>query len=370
MRRAGVARKTLYDNFEGKEEVFLAAFDAAVEEVMRRIEEVCAGVDGGWEERVEAGLGAFLAFVAEEPAQARMCMVEAMSATPAATRRYEDAVQGFVELTRRHVPRSDQLPETIEETLVGGVAWIVHQKIRRHEAEAAMDRCPSLPSSARALPRSGGSGAGACKRVRPRAGRLQRAVERLPRGRHGLSPKFVAQNQRERLVAALAESLYERGYEETTVAMIGKRAGVSKSDFYKRFESKDACFLAAYDDVVERIREELRVACAARDDWAAGVLDALAALLAFVAAEPARARLVLVEGLRAGKGVYARYQEALRSFVPFLRDGAPVPADGRVPPRRPTRRSSAASPRCLRAACSPAGSSRSTSSCRRLGSSL
>jgi AcrR family transcriptional regulator len=144
VRRAGVARKTLYDNFEGKEEVFLAAFDAAAEEVMRRIEEVCAEVDGDWEERVEAGLGAVLAWVAEEPAQARMCMVEAMSATPAATGRYEDAVQGFVELTRRHVPRSDQLPETIEETLVGGVAWIVHQKIRRHEAEAAMDLQPEL----------------------------------------------------------------------------------------------------------------------------------------------------------------------------------------------------------------------------------
>jgi AcrR family transcriptional regulator len=144
VRRAGVARKTLYDNFEGKEEVFLAAFDAAVEEIVRRIEEACAAVDGGWEERVEAGLGAFLSYVAEEPAQARMCMIEAMSATPAATQRYEGAVQGFVELTGRQVPHSDRLPETIDETLVGGVAWIVHQKIRRHEAEKAMDLLPEL----------------------------------------------------------------------------------------------------------------------------------------------------------------------------------------------------------------------------------
>jgi len=139
VRSAGVARKTLYDNFEGKEEVFLAAFDASVEEVMKRVEEACAEFDGDWEGRVEAGVGAFLAYVAEEPARARMCMIEAMSATPAATRRYEDAVQRFVELTGRHVPRSDRLPETIEETLVGGVAWIVHQKIRRHEAEKAME---------------------------------------------------------------------------------------------------------------------------------------------------------------------------------------------------------------------------------------
>jgi hypothetical protein len=73
-------------------------------------------------------------------------------------------------------------------------------------------------------------------------------------------------------------------------------------------------------------------ACAERDDWAGGVLDALEALLVFVVDDPARARLVLVEGLRAGKGVYDRYQEALQSFVPYLRDGAPAPAGGSRPP--------------------------------------
>lgn len=144
VRRAGVARKTLYDNFEGKEEVFLAAFDAAVDEAMQRIEADCAAVEGGWEERVEAGLASFLRYVAENPALARMCMIEALSATQAATERYEDAMQRFVELTKRTVPSDDKLPETIEETLVGGVAWIVYQQIRRDEAKQAEDLLPEL----------------------------------------------------------------------------------------------------------------------------------------------------------------------------------------------------------------------------------
>lgn len=144
VRRAGVARKTLYDNFEGKEEVFLVAFDTAVDEAVRRIEEDCAQVEGDWEDRVQAGLASFLRFVAENPAVARMCMIEALSATPAATERYEQAMQRFVELTRGAVPDGDQLPETIEETLVGGVAWIVYQKIRRDEAEKAADLLPEL----------------------------------------------------------------------------------------------------------------------------------------------------------------------------------------------------------------------------------
>jgi len=142
--RAGVARKTLYDNFEGKEEVFLTAFDTAVDEAMRRIEESCTEVEGGWEERLQAGLEAFLRYVAEEPALARMCMIEALSATPAATERYEDTMQRFVELVKRIVPHDERLPDTIEETLVGGVAWIVYQQIRRHEADKAEDLLPEL----------------------------------------------------------------------------------------------------------------------------------------------------------------------------------------------------------------------------------
>jgi AcrR family transcriptional regulator len=144
VRRAGVARKTLYDNFEGKEQVFLAAFDAAVEEAMARVEEACAGAEGDWEEGVQAGLAAFLRYVAERPALARMCMIEALSATPAATERYELAMQRFVDLTGENAPHYKELPETIEETLIGGVAWIVYQQIRRKEAEKAEDLLPEL----------------------------------------------------------------------------------------------------------------------------------------------------------------------------------------------------------------------------------
>jgi AcrR family transcriptional regulator len=144
VRRAAVARKTLYDNFSGKEEVFLAAFDAAVDEAVRRIEDSCAAVEGGWDEKIEAGLAAFLGYVAEEPALARLCLIEALSATPETTRRYEDAVQRFVELVKRTLPQDERLPDTIEETLVGGVAWIVYQQIRRHEAERAEDLLPEL----------------------------------------------------------------------------------------------------------------------------------------------------------------------------------------------------------------------------------
>ncbi|HVY97567.1 MAG TPA: helix-turn-helix domain-containing protein [Solirubrobacterales bacterium] len=145
VRRAGVARKTLYDNFEGKEEVFLAAIDSALQEALGRVEEACgAAAEGDWGAQVKAGLAALLEFVAEKPAEARMCMIDALSATPASAARYDDALRRFVELMRRHAPGETGLPDTIEETLVGGVAWILNQRIRRGEAERAPELLPEL----------------------------------------------------------------------------------------------------------------------------------------------------------------------------------------------------------------------------------
>lgn len=144
VRRAGVARKTLYDNFDGKEDLFLAAFDLYLAEARKEVEQACDATGGGWQQRIESGLAAFLRCIAERPSAARMCMVESLSATPAASTRYDNAVQQFVGLLKANVPEDTGLPGTIEETLVGGVAWILNQRIRRGEATRVGEMLPEL----------------------------------------------------------------------------------------------------------------------------------------------------------------------------------------------------------------------------------
>ncbi len=142
-----------------------------------------------------------------------------------------------------------------------------------------------------------------------------------------MAPEVVAASQRERLIGAFTELVYEEGFAKATVAAIAKRSGVSSADFYKHFKAKDDCFAAAYDDAVERLRTAVLGACAGADgsgepdDWPGAVRAALAALLGHLAATPAQARLLLVEGLFAGPAIHDRYQRALDSFVPNLRDG-------------------------------------------------
>ena len=144
VRRAAVARKTLYDNFDGKEDLFLSAIDAAMTEMRVVVEEACERTSGPPEDEIVAGLSALLDWIAEHPALARMCMVEAISATPSSARLYDAGMRDFVELLRKKAPQGLDLPETIEESLAGGVAWILQQQIRRGEAERVGDLLSEL----------------------------------------------------------------------------------------------------------------------------------------------------------------------------------------------------------------------------------
>lgn len=146
VRRAGIARGTFYENFRSKEDCFLAtqqyAMSAVLEQVVAR-----AGAFQSWPQRVRAGLTAFVEYVVEEPALARVGMVEALAAGPAAVARYEESQQVFVSLLRlgRDVSsHGAELPESLEEALIGGVFWIVHQRLALSEAKALPELLPEL----------------------------------------------------------------------------------------------------------------------------------------------------------------------------------------------------------------------------------
>lgn len=144
--RAGIARNTFYENFRSKEDCFLATQEYAMNGALERVVAAAGELDD-WADRIRAGLTAFLAYVTEEPALARTCMVEALSAGPAAVERYEKSQQAFVSLFKlgRDVsPHGTELPETLEEAIVGGVFWIVYHRLALGEEEAIPELLPQL----------------------------------------------------------------------------------------------------------------------------------------------------------------------------------------------------------------------------------
>ena len=155
----------------------------------------------------------------------------------------------------------------------------------------------------------------------PEAERTERIAGRLPSGRHGLPRALVIDNQRRRILDALARAVAERGYAATTVADVIEIAGVSRKTFYEQFSDKNDCFLAAYDEAVAQLLAGVEAAYRSKERWPAAVIAAIDAFLTGLSAEPEFARMALVEVIRAGDEALDRYYDATHSFAALLDEG-------------------------------------------------
>lgn len=156
-------------------------------------------------------------------------------------------------------------------------------------------------------------------RAKPKSARPRR----LPRGRHALSPDEVLRDQRERLIAAVAGVVAERGYEAMSVADVVKAAAVSRNAFYKNFADKQECFAVAHDAGHERLFELLGKPCGEEATLEERVERALRAGLTALSSQPELARMLFVEAPSAGEETALRYHEWLQRYGTLLRAAAP-----------------------------------------------
>jgi AcrR family transcriptional regulator len=141
---------------------------------------------------------------------------------------------------------------------------------------------------------------------------------KLPPGRHGLSRSFVAQNQRDRILAGVADACSAKGYGEMSVEDIIAAAGVSRRTFYEHFKNKEHAFLAAYDAVVVQLFGRVNGAVESAEALPGKVRAGLSAFLGFLASEPAFARMCIVDVLAAGPEAVARRDGAMRGFSQLI----------------------------------------------------
>jgi AcrR family transcriptional regulator len=153
---------------------------------------------------------------------------------------------------------------------------------------------------------------------------------RLPPGSHGIPAEVVARNQRERLVAAMAEACAEAGYAGTSATAVAKAAGVSTVTFYKQFADKRECMLAAHRQLLGRLLEEVDRARGGESGPEAKAGAALRATLGLLAADPPSARLLSVEILAVGPEGAKRHAVAVGAFASRLLPGRS--ADASTPP--------------------------------------
>lgn len=125
-----------------------------------------------------------------------------------------------------------------------------------------------------------------------------------------------------RLLEGLASAIAEKGYAATTIADIVRHAHVSKRTFYEHFEDKEACFLASYQAVTERLMATIALAVNPDVDWQTQLHAAARAYLHLLEENPALTRTFLVEIHAAGpralelrRKVHQQFAELLRGLV-------------------------------------------------------
>lgn len=134
--RAGVSRKTFYEQFANKEECFLAAYDAGVDKLMDGIDEAIAGAAPDWLAAAAAGVRHYLETLADNPALARTFLVEVLAAGPVALERrtavharFADQLATVHAAAREDVPELREHPPHVFRACVGAVNELVIQEL-------------------------------------------------------------------------------------------------------------------------------------------------------------------------------------------------------------------------------------------------
>jgi AcrR family transcriptional regulator len=141
----------------------------------------------------------------------------------------------------------------------------------------------------------------------------------------------VREIQRARILAAAAQVLGADGYGGLSPARIVDRARVSRRTFYELFENREDCFLALFDETVERASRIATEAASAESAWRERVRSGLSALLVFLGSEPALGSLLITDALRAGPNVLGRRAQVLEALHAIVDEGRSQ-TTGREPP--------------------------------------
>jgi AcrR family transcriptional regulator len=146
VKEARVARGRFYDHFASKEACFFALYDEVTATTLETVAAACRETAESFPERVTAGIAALLAAIDADRDLARACVVEGPAVGPAINARFEKLVADFAALLRsgRTGEAQPELPETVEETVVGGLYWLLYYALLEERPKRMSRMRPQL----------------------------------------------------------------------------------------------------------------------------------------------------------------------------------------------------------------------------------
>ena len=139
--RAGVSRKTFYEQFANKDECFLAAYDATVDELLATIDDALDALAPDWLAAHRAAVSAYLETLAAREEFAKAFLIEVLGAGPEALSRREAVQERFAaqlrdvhRRARLDIPEIPEVPSYTFRAAVGAVTELVTAHVLEHGA--------------------------------------------------------------------------------------------------------------------------------------------------------------------------------------------------------------------------------------------
>jgi AcrR family transcriptional regulator len=333
-RLAHVSPPTFYSLYDDKEDLFLSAYDEVAARTAKSVLRAYAAEDPD-AERLVVAMRAFAAIAASEPEAVSLFVLGAFGAGSRALERRRRTLEEFE--TRIRVSRDgtdgNEANDLTVRFILGGIREVTASRLRDGREQELPPVADELAAWAASYPRRMPDGLAtppskACDSATPQSSeRALRAEGRLPSGRSDLPRQFIVKSQRERIVDATAAIAAENGLAALTIPKIAKRANVSFQTFYDIYSSKHDAFLGAQKVGMHQALRIADEAYQAHDDWPRAIAAGLAALIEFLASEPAHAHLSVVDTFAASPDTIAIRGAAMQGFAAYLQPGYELAAD-------------------------------------------
>ncbi|HYM44787.1 MAG TPA: TetR/AcrR family transcriptional regulator, partial [Solirubrobacteraceae bacterium] len=352
---AGVSRRAFYEQFANKEECFLATFDLIAARGAKRVNSAYRSSPGDLEQRLRAAFGELTDGIESDAKGARLAIVEAQTAGVLGLAHLRRAAATFERMlcsSFAHAPDAQPLPIPVVRGIVGGVHEAISVRLREeraHEIPAIgkemlswtlLFQTPDLGRLSEQLLARARASSATWARARlapdpdghdPDAGPAlgmspppsARAGSSTNGHGHGAPPTELLGELRERLLLSVLRLAAIEDFDEMSAPQIAERAGVPIEVFFEFFESKEECFLAAFDELSDEL---LRIAAdpdLVSGDWPHAVRRVVRELMGMLAARPLYAQTIACVAPGAGAQAIARDFELAENIATLLTEGAP-----------------------------------------------
>jgi AcrR family transcriptional regulator len=316
---SGVSSRAFYEHFKGKEDCFFGAYDEIVCRMIKRIIAVQVG-ERDSRQRVRLAFGEFARRLEQEPSSARLALMEIYNAGSeglARARRTEGLLKAMIAEGFGPPDGRDLIGSMVVDGIAAGVMGAARSALINDFAVSGAELGDGLAGWALSFRQEAVAELGPLDR---RGGRNRGAARpaSLPGPAH--SSRTHSQDL---ILSAVTKLAALVDYEQLSLQLIQRAAGVRQKDFKSHFSSMDECLFYAFEYRVNRILSHVRNLQALESSWEGQSYLSIVSLCLQIERDRLLHRLCLLSLQAAGAGMLSCFENVRPGIADLLYSCAP-----------------------------------------------